>query len=169
MTLLTVVEKGKRLDFSFADVLKYHGPEFPGGVAHGFKALEAGLARLNAGKPIERRELSVSTAFPGPGARDAFELVTRAVTEGRYHLDTSLGDQSVIAAAKGRYYFKLSYRDQSVELRLRSGIVVTEFIELGCIANKSPEQTQRSNVLKQEMADRIMNLPACDVYGASSL
>ena len=30
------------------------------------------------------------TAFGGPGARDAFALVTRAVTEGRYDVDASL-------------------------------------------------------------------------------
>lgn len=167
MPTLTVAEQGKRLDFSFAEILKYHGPGFPGGVAHGFKAMEAGFARLNEGKPIERRELVVETAFPGPGARDAFEMVTRAVTGDRYRLDTSLGDDLVIAAAKGRYYFRFSYRGQSVELGLRPGIVVEEFIELGRIPDKSTDQAKRMTVLKQEMADRIMGLPAEDVYQAT--
>ena len=36
---LTVWEDGVQLDFTFADCMKYHGPSFPGGVAHAFAAL----------------------------------------------------------------------------------------------------------------------------------
>ena len=42
------------------------------------------LALPLLGDPPERREVEVATAFGGPGARDGFELVLRAVTEGRW-------------------------------------------------------------------------------------
>ena len=41
---------------------------------------EQSLPLLAEGKPPERRDITIETAFPGPGARDVFELVTRAVT-----------------------------------------------------------------------------------------
>ena len=75
---ITVLDDGEPLGFSFDDMLRYSGPRSPGGVAHAFKVMEAGFPRLDPSGPIERRELVVATAFGGPGARDAFELVTRA-------------------------------------------------------------------------------------------
>ena len=81
---------GQQLTFSFADLMRYHGPDSPGGVAHAYKVLEAALPLLGPGGPCERRAMTVRTAFGGPGARDGFELVTRAVTEGRYVVDAAL-------------------------------------------------------------------------------
>ena len=83
--VLTVLDRGTRLTFSFDDLMRYHGPGSPGGVAHAYKVLELALPLL--GDPPERREVEVATAFGGPGARDGFELVLRAVTEGRYTVD----------------------------------------------------------------------------------
>lgn len=77
---LEVIDRGRSLRFSFEDVLKYHGPGSPGGAAHAFKVLERALPLLDPDRPCERREIVIDTAFGGPGARDAFELVTRAVT-----------------------------------------------------------------------------------------
>jgi hypothetical protein len=39
---------------------------------------------------VERREITLDTAFRGPGGRDAFEMVTRGVTEDRYVIDPML-------------------------------------------------------------------------------
>src|SRR5918995_4945228 len=75
--MLEVTERGERLRFSFEDVLRYHGGHSPGGAAIAYKVLERALPELG---PCERREIEVETAFGGPGARDAFELATRAVT-----------------------------------------------------------------------------------------
>ena len=53
-------------------MLRYHGGHSPGGAAIAYKVLERALPELGA---CERREIVVETAFGGPGARDAFELV----------------------------------------------------------------------------------------------
>ena len=52
--------------------------------------LERALALLDPSGSVERREVVVDTAFGGPGARDAFELVMRAVTGERYRVDPAL-------------------------------------------------------------------------------
>src|SRR3954452_12425171 len=70
--MLEVTERGERIAFSFEDVLRYHGGHSPGGAAIAYKVLERALPELT---PCERREIAVRTAFGGPGARDAFELV----------------------------------------------------------------------------------------------
>lgn len=80
---IQVVDRGRPIGFSFDDMLRYHGGGSPGGVAHAFKVLERALPLLSPDGLSERREIVVETAFGGPGARDAFELVTRAVTGDR--------------------------------------------------------------------------------------
>ncbi|WP_258557645.1 hypothetical protein [Rhodococcus sp. AG1013] len=84
MARLEVAELGTPITVSFDDLMKYHGPNAPGGVAHAFKVLERALPLLDPEGPAERREVEIATAHGGPGVRDAFEMVTRAVTGGRY-------------------------------------------------------------------------------------
>jgi hypothetical protein len=160
---IEVIERGRPIAFSFDDMLRYHGGGSPGGVAHAFKVLERALPLLDPDGPCERRDIVVETAFGGPGARDAFELVARAVTGDRYRVDESLA-RPERGRTLERFVFRLSYRDRSVTLELRDGFVTEEFIDLARTDERSPEQEQRLDTLKQEMADRVMARPADEVY-----
>jgi hypothetical protein len=165
--VLEVVDHGRRIRFSFDDVLDYHGPGSPGGAAHAFKVLERALALLDPDGPCERRELVVETAFGGPGARDAFELVTRAVSDGRYRLDASLA-RPERGPALERFVFRLAYRGRSVTLVVREGFVIEELIALARLPERSAAQERRLAALKLEMAERVLARPAREVYDAVS-
>ncbi|AEF38667.1 hypothetical protein [Hoyosella subflava] len=160
---LLVQENGNAIAFSYDDLLRYNGMEAPGGVAHAFKVMERAFPLLDPGQPVERREVSIVTPFPGPGARDAFEMVTRAVLENRYTVDPTLK-----RAERGdllqRYVFTLTYRERSVTLIIREGFVVREFIELARKGEWTSAEAERLAVLKQEMADRLLAKPATEVY-----
>ena len=107
MEKITVLEKGQKLEFSFEDLLKYHGVGYPGGVAHAFQVMQRAFPQLDDGKLLERREIELVTAFPGPGGRDAFEMVTRCVTDGRIHVDKDLPEAAgILESPHGRYYFR---------------------------------------------------------------
>jgi len=160
---IDVLDRGRLLAFSFDDMLKYHGPGSPGGVAQAFKILERGLPLLDPGTAPERREISVRTAFGGPGARDAFELVTRAVTGDRYVVDLTLS-RPERGRTMERFVFELSYRQRSATLIVREGIVPDEFIALARTDSRTPEQSARLDQLKLEMVERVMSLPAEEVY-----
>lgn len=162
---IEVVERGRVIAFSFDDMLRYHGGGSPGGVAHAFKVLERALPLLDPDGPCERREIAVETAFSGPGARDAFELVTRAVTGDRLRIDESLARPGRGRTLE-RFVFRLRYRDRSVTLALREGFVTEEFIDLARTQSRSAEQERRLDTLKLEMADRVMARPAAEVYDA---
>ena len=162
-----VLERGLRIAFSFDDMLRHHGGGSPGGVAHAFKVLERALPLLDPDGPCERREIAVDTAFGGPGARDAFELVTRAVTGDRYRVDASLA-RPERGRTLERFVFRLSYRGRSVTLELREGFVTEEFIDLARSDERTPEQEGRLDILKQEMADRVMARTADEVYAVSA-
>lgn len=160
---IEVLDDRTPLSFTYADLMRYHGPRFPGGVAHAFKVLERGLPLLDA-EGVQRREITVRTAFPGPGARDAFELVTRAVTDGgRYVVDDGLG-RPQRGRTLERYVFRLGHRDRSVTVQLREGFVVEEFVALSRAGSRTDTEERRLTVLKQEMADRLLASPATEVY-----
>ena len=164
-TTIEVVDRGWPIAFSFEDVLSYHGRGSPGGAAHAFKVLERALPLLDPDGPCERREIVVGTAFEGPGARDAFELVTRAVTGGRFHIDAALA-RPERGPTLERFVFWLGYRDRQVTLTACEGSVPDELIELARTQERSVDQERRLDVLKQAMADHAMGRPASEVYEA---
>ncbi|WP_420751180.1 hypothetical protein [Rhodococcus sp. O3] len=160
---ITVAENGTVIDFTVDDVMKYHGPGFPGGVAHAVKVLERALPVLSPDAPAERREITVATAHRGPGVCDTFEAVTRAVTDGRFTVDAEL-ERRDRGQTLERYVFVLTYLDRTVRLEIRDGFVTDEFITLGRKADRTDDEEARLTVLKQEMADRLLAAPADEVY-----
>ena len=165
-SMIEVVDRGRRIAFSFEDILKYHGPGSPGGVAHAFKVLERALPLLDPDGPCERREIVVETVFGGPGARDAFEMVTRAVTGERFHIVPALA-RPERGRALERFVFRLGHGDRHATLSLREGFVTDEFIDLARSEDRTGEQERRLDALKLEMADRVMARPAAEVYDAA--
>lgn len=163
---IEVLDRGQLITFSFEDILKYHGAGSPGGVAHAFKVLERALPLLDPEAPCERREIVVETAFGGPGARDAFEMVTRAVTGDRFRVDSALA-RPERGRALERFAFRLRYRESHTTLTVREGFVSDEFIDLARTEERTADQERRLDLLKAEMADRVMSQPAGDVYDVS--
>jgi len=160
---VVVLERGSTITFSFDDMLRYHGGGSPGGVAHAFKVLELALALLEPDGAPERHEITIETAFGGPGARDAFELVTRAVTDDRYVIDPGLA-RPELGRASERFVFRLAYRERNVTLAVREGFVTEEFIDLARKESRTGDEEAHLDSLKQAMADLVMSSPARDVY-----
>jgi hypothetical protein len=163
---IEVLDRGRSIDFSFEEMLSYHGRGSPGGVANAFKVLERALPLLDPDGPCERREIVVETAFGGPGARDAFELVTRAVTGERFHLDPGLA-RPERGRTLERFVFRLGYRDRRTTLALREGFVTEEFIDLARTEGRTADQERRLDTLKAELAERVMARAAEEVYDVS--
>jgi hypothetical protein len=151
------------IGFSFEDLIKHHGPGSPGGVAHALKVMERAFPLLAGDGRPERREITVATAHGGPGVRDAFELVTRAVTEGRYAVDPALA-RPERGPTLERFAFRLGHRGRAVTLLVREGYVPGELVELAGRERRSAAETARLDALKREMSDRVLAHAAADVY-----
>lgn len=166
MATLAVLDHGRSISISFDDLLKYHGRSSIAGVAHAFKAMERAFPLLSPGRPPERHDVTVESGFPGGGARDAFEMVTRAVTGDRYRVAPELAGDEVPEAPGGRFFFRLGYRGTVVDLALRDGLVPEGFLRLACRDAPTPAEADRAARLKQDMADRLLSLPPEEVYDA---
>lgn len=160
---LQVDDGGRTIAFTFDDMMRYHGPHSPAGVAMAFKVLQRAFGALSPDAPPRRRSVIVRTAFRGPGARDGFEAVTRGVSEGRYVVDRTL-----VRADRGRlledFVFDVTVGDRTATLLLRDGFVTDEFIDLARTEGRTSEQEHRLDDLKAALAQRVMAASAADVY-----
>jgi hypothetical protein len=160
---LTVEERGRTITFTFDDMMRYHGVHSPAGVAMAFKVMQRAFAALSPDGPPPRREIMVRTAFRGPGARDGFEAVTRAVTDGRYTVDRSLVS-SDLGRLREDFVFEVTIGDRKATLLLRDGYVTDEFLDMARTENRSDAQEQRLDELKAQLAQRVMAASAAEVY-----
>jgi hypothetical protein len=160
---LEVQERGHTLAYSFDDLLKYHGPGSPGGVAIGFKVLQRAFMLLSPDGPPQRRSISIRTAFGGPGARDGFEAVTRAVSDDRFTRDPALARPERGRVVE-RFVFEVGDGQRSVTLLLREGFVTEEFIDLARKEDRSEEEDAHLDALKSDLASRVMAADAADLF-----
>lgn len=163
--MIGVLDRGRTLRFSLEDLTRYHGLGSPGGVAHALRVMQRAWPLLDPDSAPERRELTIETAFGGPGARDAFELVTRAVTEGRYAVDGALA-RPERGRALERFVFRIGYRGRTATLSVRDGFVAEELIDLARLEARTEAQDARLDVLKRAMAERALGSPVDAVYDA---
>jgi hypothetical protein len=161
--VLTVEERGHTITFTFDDMMRYHGSHSPAGVAIAFKVMQRAFAALSPDRPPERRTVEVHTAFRGPGARDGFEAVTRAVSDGRYTVDRAL-----VRTDRGRmledFVFVVDVGGRTLTLLLRDGFVTDEFIGLARSENRTDTQERRLDELKAQLAQRVMSTAADELF-----
>ena len=166
MPPLTVRDQGEAIAISFDDIVKYHGRSSIAGAAHAFKAMERAFPLLSPDHPPDRYLILVESGFPGDGARDAFEMVTRAVSGDRYRVAPELAGAQVPKAPGGHFFFRLRYGTTAVDLALRDGLVPEEFLEVACREAPSAADAAHAKRLKEEMAARLLRLPSEEVYDA---
>ncbi|HKP40165.1 hypothetical protein [Mycobacterium sp.] len=160
---LTVEERGQTLTFTFDDMMRYHGGHSPAGVAMAFKVMQRAFAVLSPDVAPQRRSINVHTAFRGPGARDGFEAVTRAVADGRYIVDRSLVRPD-LGRRREDFVFVVGIGDRTATLALRDGFVTDEFLDLARAPNRTDPQERRLDELKAQLAQKVMAVPAEKVY-----
>jgi hypothetical protein len=90
--------------------------------------------------------------------------VTRVLTDGRYRVDPALVRPEHAGTPRARYWFGLSCHDRSVAVQIRPDMVRQEYLDLAARGPATPGEEARLEWLKQEMADRLMVLPADAVY-----
>lgn len=152
---ITVAERGTVITFTYADMMRYHGPHSPAGVAMAFKVLQRTLALLSPVTPPDRRSIMIRTAFRGPGARDGFEAVTRAVSDGRYSVDRTLVGTE-LGPLREDFVFEVALRGSRVTVALRDGFVTEEFVDLARSERRSADQEHRLDELKAALAATVM-------------
>jgi hypothetical protein len=144
-------------------MLCYAGPYSPAGVATALKVMQRAFAALSGNQPPQRRSIMIRTAFAGPGARDGFEAVTRAFTDGRYTVEPTLArpDRGRVLQS---FVFQVTIAGRAATLLLRPGFVTAEFIDLAGKPDRDQSEEVHLDQLKAQLAQRLLATPAEDVY-----
>ena len=165
MEQITVKEKGKELHYSYEDIMNYHGVGYPAGVAYAFQAMRRAFPLLADGDAPERREIVVRTAFTGLGGRDALEMVTRCLTDGRLLVDGKMPEAAnAVESPGGHYYFAFTYRGRAVAVQLNPALGHEEF---NCLARKPDRRAEDEAALARmrlELAERVLKVTPEEVY-----
>lgn len=129
MPSIRVAEGGDTLSFEFDDLVRYHGRRSICGLTVAYKVMEAAWEAVWIDVAPIRDSIVVQSGFPGPGARDGFEMVARAVTRGAYEVLADVRSGPLVAeAAKGAYFFRLSDDRHIVDLGLKPEVVPPDFV-----------------------------------------
>jgi hypothetical protein len=156
------------LAIGFDDVVKYHGRATMGALAVAYRVMHVAFAALSPGAPVERRAVSVLTAFPVDGAADAFEMVTRCRSDGRYQVDTKIDAACARLAPAGRLFFQFSTPDNAVAFGVPEELVAEEHVDMFHANHLVRKYTQtglegahgvRLEEIKLTFANKVFTLP----------
>ncbi|MCG6206533.1 hypothetical protein LPW26_17935 [Rhodopseudomonas sp. HC1] len=155
----TIIVEGEEnlIHIAYDAVAAYHGQAALAMLAVTFQALRLMLPALSPQRPPRRADLVVVSGHPGPGVRDAFEFVTRAVTRGVYTVDRALPHARLCPGVDMSYSWRLSAGDRSVGAALRAGVVPERFFELIARGGaRSDEENVELSALKRRVADDVL-------------
>ncbi|MCD8338959.1 MAG: hypothetical protein LUC43_01980 [Burkholderiales bacterium] len=157
---IVVKEVNSELSIPFHACILYHGYDSIGGLSLGFRLLQWGLEYLSDGSEVPSRDdITFKTAFPGPGVRDAVEMVTRAVSRHRYEI-LAVKDAPDFApeGVYGKMYFEIGLKGRVVKVALKPGVLPQDFIEMGRLVksgNTSFEVLDQWEKLKHRLHEDI--------------
>lgn len=144
------------VEIGFPMVAAYHGQSALAMAAIVFQAQRAAFAVLSPGKIPARRDISIVSGHPGPGVRDAFEVVTRAVTRGAYSVDRTLSEARLVPGHDISYSFRITLGERTVEMALRPAVLPERFFELVFAKDRTTAQERELSALKRSIAEDVL-------------
>ncbi|HSV68185.1 MAG TPA: hypothetical protein VLJ59_20145 [Mycobacteriales bacterium] len=160
MTELTVLAEEGPITLGFPDLVRYHGHAALAMLAVTFRAQEAAFGRLCPDGPPRRDAIEVRSGHPGPGVRDAFEMVTRCVTRRVYTVDPELPGPRYNPRGPAVYAFEITVAGRgSQHVAVRPGVLPDEFFDYlaaGAGGNASAEVKLEFAALRRRIADVVL-------------
>ena len=162
---LDIAENDHVDHLTYTDLLSFHQGGAIWGATVGFRAMQAAALALSTKRLWDRTLLSVVSAHPGPGVRDAIEYVTRCVTRNRFHLLDPTQPKKCHANMEFRWW--VSDTSQNVEIELRHGFVPSQFFDLVDRIGTAQEQRDDSlqlDSLKTTLISTIWREPVQELF-----
>jgi hypothetical protein len=128
--IIKIKDQQELIEISFSELRKYHGGAALMALAVGFRVVQAAINELFGAEPPQRKSLKVLSGHGGPGFRDAFEFITRAVTRGDYEVDVNYPNAQYDPFRKQSYAFVVTADNgASLEVALKPDFLPAIFYE----------------------------------------
>lgn len=152
------------VSFNREDLYRYSGPRSMIASALVFRLMKEAIHDMCSSDIPERRAFKVVSGHAGPGVRDGFELVTRAVTDGRYCVDRiSAPRDAPPSAAGGRMFFRIGYKDKAKLYVLSDELFGENWfrqVQMHQEGSFSAEAHAQYLVYKNDLCGKILYLPS---------
>lgn len=156
---IRVIDHGTELTIPLDVCILYHGRDSIGGMVLGYRIMAWAIREMSPNKAPDRCDIRFRTAFPGPGLRDAVEMVSRACTRGAYEVLDS-APEGAPEGVYGHLYFEIEIGDQIRRISLVPGAVSEDFIRTGRATKTqpmTPELKAHWTELKEGLAKALIN------------
>lgn len=177
MSIVAVKERGETLELGFDEARNYHGNVALAMIGVGFRAAQAALSELtdmNGGVIPERANLKVLSGHAGPGIRDAWEYVTRAVTRGAYTVDPNYPAGQYDPNRPHSYAWVVTdtASGAAVEVEMVREFlpaIFFDYLKKGRDKRMTPEDAAAFEQLKRDLCAKSQELPQDDVVSVRRL
>ncbi len=162
---LDILDDGRLERLDYDGLLRFHKGGAIWGASVAFRALQRAEQCLSEPMTWDRRLLTVTSAHPGPGVRDAIEYVTRCVSRGRYHLTQPALDGQCHKDMQFVWWIDDGMR--TVSVALRDDFVPSDFLALVDRIETPMEQSsdqERLGHLKAELTKQLWSESLDDLF-----
>ncbi len=166
-TSITILVDGKLTTFDYDELKLYHKGDSWFGCTVGFRAMQIAARELSQASPWARTNLSVVSAHPGPGVKDAIELITATVSSDNFQLHESADNNNCNSGCNSNMRFEwwLTADEETLHIKLHDGIVPESFLQLldrlnadsYLNINEKNKDLQQFDLMKQKLSTLLWN------------
>ena len=166
---ICILQNGSARVINYEELERFHQGNSWFGCVLGFRLLQLAARELadESGWPVDG--VYIVSGHPGPGVRDAFELITGCVTAGRFRLLPDITDQD--CNRNMRYEWWISDGDSTLYIKLKANIVPNTFFALldriGTDFEKREDRRELEH-LKIRLSNRLWALLLDDAFQFSA-
>lgn len=131
-TTIAIIVDGKLTTFDFDELKLFHKGDSWFGCTVGFRAMQIAARELSQPSPWSRTNISIVSAHPGPGVKDAIELITATVSSDNFQLHESADSNNCNSGCNSNMRFEwwLTTNEKTIHIKLHDGIVPESFLQL---------------------------------------
>jgi hypothetical protein len=155
-TLLTILEDGEVRVLDYSELENFHQGDSWFGCSAGFRAMQLAAETFASTTPWSRDKLYVVSGHPGPGVKDAIELVTGTISTKRFRLLDENVTEGCSRAMKFEWW--LSDGRITLHIKLHDHIVPEAFYQLLDRLSTDTEQagdSERFAYYKTELSQQL--------------
>ena len=162
MRTIKIYDRSDLLEISWNDIKKYHGYSAYMAIGVAYRVVEEAFKELYGEEIPNREDISILSGHGGPGFRDVFEFVTRALTRGEYTVDVNYPKaQYDPYRAQGYAYVFTKKNGEAVEVLLKDNFlppVFYDYLKMDRENSWTEEAYADCQKLIRELGNRAYNM-----------
>jgi len=150
-TSISIMSKGEIISIDYVELENYHKGDSWFGCSVGFRAMQAAANTCTQTSIWSRDNLTIVSGHPGPGVKDAIELITHCVSSKRFRL---LDDTPTEGCSRGmKFEWWVSNGRITVHVKLHENFVPETFYSLLDRLNSDDEKDSDRDSFDQHKND----------------